>query len=280
VLRRDEYPPGVPCWIDLAAPDPRAAARFYGELLGWELDDIAPPGATGCHLVARLHGATVAGIGPAADDDPASAAWSTYICVEDADAAAERVRPAGGALTVAPDEYLDAGRMAVCADPAGAAFRLWQPRSCAGAELVNAPGTWNWSDLTTPDPEGAVAFYGAVFGWQAGDAGYGDAMLWRLPGYGDFLARLDPSLRERHGEDGVPSGFSDAIGWMAPAAEGASTAQWNVTFSVADADAVAAGARRLGGRVVTEPFDAGPMARLTVIADPQGAVFTASQFKG
>lgn len=280
MLERDEYPPGVPCWIDLAPPDPRAAAAFYGELLGWELEDVAPRDATGCYLVARLHGATVAAIGSPAEGDPASPAWSTYVRVEDADAAAEQVRAAGGRVTVAPGEDFDAGRMAVCADPSGAAFRLWQPRARAGAQLVNAPGAWNWSDLTTPDPERAAAFYGAVFGWEADDAGYGDAMMWRLPGYGDFLARLDPSLRERHGEEGVPSGFSDAIGWLAPAAEGASAAQWNVTFAVADADAVAEGARRLGGRIVTEPFDAGPMARLTVIADPQGAVFTASQFKG
>ena len=39
LLDRDGYPAGVPCWIDTSQPDPEAAARFYGELFGWELDD-------------------------------------------------------------------------------------------------------------------------------------------------------------------------------------------------------------------------------------------------
>ena len=37
------------------------------------------------------------------------------------------------------------------------------------AELVNEPGTWNWSDLNTRDPEGAKVFYGELFGWTSGE---------------------------------------------------------------------------------------------------------------
>ena len=50
-----------------------------------------------------------------------------------------------------------------------------------------------------------------------------------------------------------------------------------MTFGVDDADAIAARAAELGGRVVVPPFDA-PWVRMTVIADPQGATFTASKF--
>jgi uncharacterized protein len=50
-----------------------------------------------------------------------------------------------------------------------------------------------------------------------------------------------------------------------------------VTFAVDDADAIAARATELGGRVIAAPFDA-PWVRMTVIADPQGATFTASKF--
>jgi predicted enzyme related to lactoylglutathione lyase len=50
-----------------------------------------------------------------------------------------------------------------------------------------------------------------------------------------------------------------------------------VTFAVSDADAIAARAAELGGRVTVPPSD-GPWVRMTVITDPQGAVFTASQF--
>src|SRR6266540_621896 len=34
--QRDEYQPGVPCWLDTLQPDPEAAARFYASLFGWE----------------------------------------------------------------------------------------------------------------------------------------------------------------------------------------------------------------------------------------------------
>jgi hypothetical protein len=50
-----------------------------------------------------------------------------------------------------------------------------------------------------------------------------------------------------------------------------------VTFGVTDADATAAKAAELGGRVILPPFDA-PWVRMAVIADPQGATFIASQF--
>lgn len=277
MLTRDDYPAGVPCWIDLSPPDPEAAAGFYGRLLGWAFEDAAPAGG-GPSLIARLGGATVAAIGAPAPYDPPIPKWTTYVAVDDAEAAAARVHDAGGAVVAGPEEVGQAGRLVVCADPEGAAFRLWQPRARRGAELVNAPGSWNWSDLAAGDLDGAAAFYGSVFGWVAQETGYGDALLWRRPGYGDFLAERDPGLRERHGSEGVPDGFSDAIGWLAPRGTGVS--RWDVTFSVADADAVARDAAALGGEVLTPPHDLGGVARMTVVADPQGARFTASQFLG
>lgn len=39
---RNEYPAGVPCWVDTLTPDVAAAKAFYGELLGW---DYAGPGS-------------------------------------------------------------------------------------------------------------------------------------------------------------------------------------------------------------------------------------------
>ena len=65
--------------------------------------------------------------------------------------------------------------------------------------------------------------------------------------------------------------------WILPLQPGASP-HWSVSFAVADADAVAAAARDLGGSVVVEPFDIPPV-RSTVIDDPAGARFTAIVFK-
>ena len=46
---------------------------------------------------------------------------------------------------------------------------------------------------------------------------------------------------------------------------------------MADADASAERAKELGGTVVTPPFDT-EWTRTTILADPDGCVFTASQF--
>ena len=53
-------------------------------------------------------------------------------------------------------DVMDVGRMAVIADPTGAALCLWEPRANIGATLVNTPGSMAWNDLVTPDPEAAA----------------------------------------------------------------------------------------------------------------------------
>src|SRR5438067_11874800 len=89
---RDGYIPGVPCWVDTSQPDPQAAAEFYGGLFGWTFEDVMPPGAPGKYLVARLRGGDVAAVSAQPDGAPPAAVWNTYIWVESADAAAEKVR--------------------------------------------------------------------------------------------------------------------------------------------------------------------------------------------
>src|SRR5215213_8727391 len=49
-----------------------------------------------------------------------------------------------------------------CTDPSGAAFGLWQPAGTPGVELVNAPGSWNFTVLQAADPASVQAFYGVV----------------------------------------------------------------------------------------------------------------------
>jgi uncharacterized protein len=281
-LERDGYPPGVPCWVDTTQPDPEAAVRFYGGLFGWEFEDRLPADAQGRYFVAQLQGRDVAAVGSQPEGGPPAAAWNTYVSVASADDTAAEVQAAGGTALTDPFDVLDAGRMAVVADPAGAVFSVWQPNQHRGARLVNDPNTWNWSDLNTRDREGALAFYGAVFGWEANAAqletlGF---TFWRLPGYGDFLAIGDPDLRRRQEEAGVPPGFADAIaalvvtGGDEPADVGS---RWSVTFAVDDTDATAERAVELGGRVVTPPVDTPPVRR-AVLADPQDAVFAVNTY--
>lgn len=281
---RDGYMPGVPCWVDTGQPDPEAAVGFYGDLFGWEFEDRMPTESPQRYFVAQLQGRDVAAVGSQSEQAPPTPVWSTYVWVESADEAAVAVKDAGGSVLMEPFDVPGAGRMAVFADPTGAVFCVWQAREAKGAQLVNEPGTWNFSGLNTRDPEGAKTFYGAVFGWEAsgfetGDGGGSD--VWRLPGYGDFLEQSDPDLRRRMVDVGAPEGFEDAVAWLLPMISDRFPddvpPHWSVTFAVDDADAIADRAAKLGGQVLVPPVDA-PWVRMTVLSDPQGAVFTASKF--
>jgi len=265
------YPEGVPCWVDTEQPDVEAARHFYAGLFGWTFVDAIPADAPGTYLIASLDGRDVAAIGPAQGDVPVE--WNTYIAVDDAEAAAANVRAAGGSVTVQPVDAGPGGRLAGCADPRGARFRLWQPRRRPGAQLVNAPGSWNFSDLHTGDATAAADFYAKLFGWEFDDLGF--ATMIRRPCYGDHLAAtVDPGIRERQADISAPPGFADAIAWVAPLASGHD--HWHVSFTVASRDDSASTAEKLGAVVLSSEDT--EWTKAAEIRDPQGAQLTLSQF--
>lgn len=263
------FPPGVPCWVDTEQPDPAAAAAFYAGLFGWQFPDGPAPGA---YRVASLDGADVAAIGPAAAG--AEPVWNTYLAVSSADDAATLVAGAGGRVVGDPADagpQGQAGRSATCTDPEGAAFRVWQPGDRPGVQVANVPGAWNFSRLHTRTPAESMAFYAAVFGWLVDDSAAG---MIRVAGYGDHLAAtVDPDIRRR--QAAAPPGFADVVAGLVPAGPGENP-HWHVMFTVADRDASAADAERLGGTVLASSAD--DWTRSALVRDPQGAQFTLSQF--
>ena len=281
MLERDGYPEGVPCWVDTEQPDPEAAAVFYAGLFGWELEDRMPAAAPGNYFVATIRGKDVAAIGSQMGGAPQQPAWNTYVWADSADDVTARAKEAGGSVLAEPFDVMEAGRMAVIADPQGAAIRVWQAGNHRGAQLVNEPGTWNFSELNTSDTGAAEAFYKEVFGWEAErfDMDGHESSMWRRPGYADHLEKGDPDLRRRMADQGAPPGFEDCVAWLLPLDDSQTGAapHWSVTFAVDDADAAAAKADELGGKVLLPPMDA-PYVRMTVLSDPQGAVFTASKY--
>ena len=253
---RDGYPHGVPHWTTCLVRDLDRAADFYGQVLGWDFD--IGPGAG--YAVASLRGREVAGIGAVAAAQPdARPEWITEIRVDDAAAAADAVIRAGGSVLSGPLDMSPASVLTVVTDPAGAVLCATQPVGRSGAELVNEPGTWSMSALSTPDPSAVADFYHDVFGWEREQ--WGPSTLWRLPGY----LGGEPSQP-------VPR---DVIA-VAQASDG--PPRWNVDFRIADADAAARAARNAGGTVVAEPTeqDSAPF-RQAVLADPDGATFSVSQ---
>lgn len=249
------YAPGTPSWADVSSPDVDAAVSFYEQLFGWEAGEAGDPEETGGYRMLTQGGKAVAGVGPtrSAEQPPA---WATYVTVEDAEATAEKVKAAGGTVLMEPMDVMTAGRMAVFADPAGAAFSVWQPKDHIGAELVNEPVSIVWNELRTRDPESAKRFYGEVFGWDA--MPYPDMegyTVWTIGG-------TDP--------DNGKGGMIDMAVTEMPAEV---PPHWDVTFAVVDTDAVVEKAKQLGGGVLFGPADLA-VGRMASLQDPTGATFS------
>jgi predicted enzyme related to lactoylglutathione lyase len=262
------YPHGVTCWVDTEQPDVDAAIAFYGSLFGWIFEDAMPPDAPGRYVIAKLDGRDVAAIGRGTG----AVAWNTYVAVDDADTATAALVAAGARLVTGPADAGPGGRTSTLADPEGVELRLWQARRRLGVQAANEPGAWNFSDLHTASVEAAAAFYGPAFGWSIEDQGWSTSI--RVPGYGDHLeATVDPDIRTRQAS--APEGFADVIGGIARVADGEQP-HWHVTFTVADRDATSSHVETLGGTVLS--FGENDWTRHALVRDPQGAVFTVSQF--
>ena len=113
------------------------------------------------------------------------------------------------------------------------------------------PGVPCWVDTGQPDVDQALLFYGAVFDWEFAGPG---------PMPGDPPGRY--FVAQRAGKD-VAGISTQAVGMPTV---------WNTYVSVASADAAARSAVEHGGTVLVAPFDAPPAGRVTVLADPAGAV--------
>jgi hypothetical protein len=263
---RDQYPAGVPCWVDTLVPDPDAALHFYGGIFDWEFSAPGPIGDGLGYHVARVRGADVAGVG--AQPDPATpSGWNTYVAVESVAAATARAAQAGAEILTGPTDASPAGSFAVVADPTGASLCLWEAGTRQGAQRVNEFSAWAMSALQTPDPEHATAFYSELFGWQPEpfDAGEVQVTLMRLPGY----VGGEP-------QQPVPR---DVVAAVMSSAEDDAPAGWSVDFWIDDANAAAGRAAELGGQVLVAPHDVAGFRR-TVLADPAGSAFSVSTLIG
>jgi predicted enzyme related to lactoylglutathione lyase len=117
--------PGALTWNDLLTPDAEAAARFYGELLGWTTEEI--PDAGGYRVIEngeRMNGGIMP-TDPEATGTPPS--WMPYFGHEDVDRLVEEVAGLGGRLFNGPVR-MPQGSIAVFGDPQGAAFAAWTGR--------------------------------------------------------------------------------------------------------------------------------------------------------
>jgi len=115
-------------------------------------------------------------------------------------------------------------------------------------------GVFCWADLMTADLAAAKEFYREMFGWSSIDLATPNGPYIHFQLGGDEVAGMFPGI------PGMPN-------------------CWNVYFSVASVDEMAAKAVAGGGKLMRPPFDALDAGRVAVVQDPQGAVFCLWQAK-
>ena len=250
------YAPGTPMWVDHTSKDVQASANFYGQLFGWQAQDLGEE--AGHYTMFTSGGKNVAATTPPMQPETPSM-WSTYIATDNVDDTARKVEGAGGKTLVPPMQVMTAGRMAVFMDPAGGVFAVWQPGDHKGSELANTPVSFAWTELATRDLAGAKNFYPKVFGWGVKANPMpegGEYVEWQVNGRSVAGAMQMGSMYPAE----VPS-------------------HWLVYFAVANTDDVVKRAQELGGRVMAPAMDI-PQGRFAVLGDPSGAAFAVIQLSG
>jgi hypothetical protein len=230
--------------------DLAATQEFYSALFGWTFSP--GPESLGPYVRALLHGQEVAGIGELPPDRHLPIAWTTYLATDDADETTEQIKYHCGTVGVGPLDAGDAGRMAICSDPLGAAFGVWQGRGHGGATVVGQPGTLVWNELLTHDTSSVGKFYAAVFGYET-----------------EAVVSADFDYLTLH-LDGRPVAAIHGVGSALPRERGP---HWMTYFEVTDVDEAVRRVTELGGHMVRSPQD-GATGRLATVADLEGAVFS------
>ncbi len=245
------YKPGTFCWVDLSTSDQKGAKTFYSKLFGWEAEDI-PVAENTTYSMMKKNGKSAAAISPQREKGTPTV-WSSYVSVENVDAAAKKAKSLGGSVVMEPMDVMTEGRMAVVKDPTGAYISVWEPKKTAGAEIVNDPGAFVWNELLTTDVNKAQKFYGGLFDWKAESGDMPDGSNYTTLKNGDRPAGGLMAIRPEWGP-------------MPP--------NWGVYFTVEDVDDSAARVRKLGGKVLAGPQDIPGTGRFATCQDPQGGTFS------
>jgi uncharacterized protein len=247
---------GTPVWFELNAPDQDAVQAFYEAVAGWHIA-VSPMPEHGGYRIAEAGGRPVAGIRRSMPEAPGFPGWAVYLATRDVDAAAARVAELGGRVRFGPVDIPHVGRFAMVSDPQDVVFALLAA-TAPGESRAFGPtplgteqtlGHGVWIELATPDPAAALAFYGALFGWEKVGA-------MPMGGMGEyaFLGRGD--LR--------PGAVMSSTATGAPA-------RWNWYVHVADIDAALAAVREAGGTVLQGPDPIPGGSYSANITDPAGA---------
>jgi predicted enzyme related to lactoylglutathione lyase len=253
----EKHTPGSFCWFELATTDQAAAKKFYTSLFGWSFNEF-PIGADEVYTIFQLSGQDTAAAYTMKREERSQSApphWMLYIAVEDADNTGSHAAEIGAKLCAPAFDVMDAGRMAVIADPAGAMFAVWQAKKNKGVGIIGENGTFCWADLSTPDPATARRFYHELFGWSFVEDEKDTSGYLHIMNHEQFIG-------------GVPAA-SQRDPRLPP--------HWLIYFQVANCDTSTAKARDQGAQILFQPTDLEKVGRFAILTDPQGAAFALFQ---
>ena len=253
---------GAPSWAELDTTDEAGALSFYSALFGWEDDpqEIVPGWF---YHMQRLNGLEAAAIYRQSDEELEQGIpshWNIYFTVSSVDETVESVKANEGTVVFGPADVFEAGRMAMCQDPQGAYFALWQANQHIGCRVMGEAGAMCWNELLTTDRSAAIDFYMAVLGMESGEVA--EAMEY-------------PMLRAGGAEVAGVLQITPEMGEIRPF--------WIAYFGVDDVEATVAQAESVGATVYVPPTDIvkeeGEVAvgRFAHLGDPQGAAFAILQ---
>jgi predicted enzyme related to lactoylglutathione lyase len=249
------HSPGAFCWAEVGTVNTKKTKAFYSELFGWKYED-KPAGAFGVYTMCKTQGKDLAGLyemPPELVKSGIPPHWMSYVAVASADAACEKIKKHGGKVQQGPFDVMEVGRMAICQDPTGATFSIWQSKAHKGASVMGENGTPCWFELATKGVEKAEKFYKDVFGWSV-KTGSGAGFDYR-----EFSAPGAPMPQ---------GGMMELMPQHGPVPP-----HWMIYFTVQDCDADAKRCQSLGGKIVVPPMDIPNVGRFSVLADPAGATF-------
>ncbi len=252
-----QHAAGMFCWTQLGTSNPNAAIKFYGGLFGWTPDQASVGDGPKFNLLkkdGKIVG-MVHDLVPQQREQGVGPNWLSFVATDSVDTITEKVKQAGGKVLMGPADRERNGRMAVCQDPTGAVFALWQAGTQPGAEVVNEPGAMCWNELITNDTSKAGPFYQHVFGWK----------LEPMP-MPDGSNRTYTIFKQHEAQAGGMMQATPEMKLTHP--------YWMTYFAVDDADESVARARQLGGKVAMPPTDIPNIGRFAVLIDPQGAYFS------
>jgi predicted enzyme related to lactoylglutathione lyase len=171
--------------------------------------------------------------------------------VDSADATCEKVTSLGGNAKPAFD-IMDQVRMAVCTDPNGAEFDVWEPKKGHGTDADNSQhGAPSWFETMTNDVDRATKFYSDLFGWTPevmSNSGFEYTNFKHGTEYVAGMLRITPEM-------------------------GKQRPHWATYFTVNDADETAREAVTLGAQLCVPVRDIPGVGRSCGITSPQGITF-------